>query len=50
MDKSNQILILNEKKKKKNVSSIKNWSRHQSISHVYTKLIETNEKTNGAQF
>jgi hypothetical protein len=38
------------KKKKKKKNSIKNWSRHQSVSHLYTKLTETNEMTNGACF
>jgi hypothetical protein len=38
------ILIVNEK----NVNSIKNWTRYQSVNHVYTKLTGTNEMTNGA--
>ena len=29
------------KKKKKSDTSIKNWSCHQSVSHVYTKSIKT---------
>jgi hypothetical protein len=45
-----QILIVNEKKKKKKTTSIKNWPHHQSVSHVYTKLTETNRMTNGARF
>ena len=31
-------------------SLIKNWRRHQSVSHIYTKLIKTNERNNNAQF
>jgi hypothetical protein len=30
--------------------SIKNCPRHNSVSHVYTKLTETNGRTNGASF
>ena len=44
MGMSCHILIINEK----NVNSIKNWTRHQSVSYVHTKLAETNEKTNDA--
>jgi hypothetical protein len=35
---------------KKNYISIKNCSRHNSVSQVYTKLTETNGMTNGASF
>ena len=41
-----QILIINEK----NVTSIKNCLYHYSVSHIYTKLTETNGMTNDAQF
>ena len=37
-------------KKKKKKTSIKNLSRHQSVNHVYTKLTEINERTNGVRF
>ena len=36
--------------KKKKYMSIKNCSRHNSVSHAYTKLTETNGRTNGASF
>jgi hypothetical protein len=48
MDMPCHFLVVNEKKK--NDISIKNWSRHQSVSHVYTKLTETNGRTNDARF
>ena len=35
---------------KKKYMSIKNCPRHNSVSHVYTKLTETNGRTNGASF
>jgi hypothetical protein len=35
---------------KKIYMSIKNCPRHNSVSHVYTKLTETNGRTNGASF
>ena len=35
---------------KKNYMSIKNCPRHNSVSYVYTKLTETNGRTNGASF
>ena len=48
MGMSCHILVVNEEKK--NVNLIKNWSCHQFVSHVYTKLTDTNEITNGAHF
>ena len=47
MDKPCHILVVNEKK---NDTLIKNWPRHQYVSHIYTKLTETNGMTNGARF
>jgi hypothetical protein len=47
MGMSCYILVVNEKK---NVNSIKNWTRHQSVNHIYTKLMETNGRTNATQF
>ncbi len=47
MNMSCHILVANEKKK---ITLIKNWPRHQSISDIYTKLMETNRKTTGARF
>ena len=45
------VTIKNKNKKiKKKYMSIKNCPRHNSISHVYTKLTETNGKTNCASF
>ncbi len=35
--------------KKKNGTSIKNWSHHYFVNHVYTKLTETNRMTNGTR-
>ena len=35
---------------KKNYMSIKNCPRHNSVSHVYTKLTKTNKRTNGVSF
>ena len=47
MSMSCHILVVNDKK---NATSIKNLLFHQSVSHVYTKLMETNEIINGARF
>jgi hypothetical protein len=35
---------------KKKYMSIKNCPRHNSVSHIYTKLTETNGRTNSASF
>ena len=35
---------------KKKYMSIKNYPRHNSVSHVYTKLTETNGRTNDVSF